>query len=69
MGVPQETVIVVGGELEDQLKNFESCVVAGQVEIPYGVQNEESRDHPEILVCHHLRRPWAEVWARSQEFG
>jgi 4-amino-4-deoxy-L-arabinose transferase-like glycosyltransferase len=64
-----ETVIVVGGELNDQLKNFESCVVVAQVHIPYGVRNEESEDHPEILVCHHLRGRWPDVWARSQEFG
>jgi 4-amino-4-deoxy-L-arabinose transferase-like glycosyltransferase len=64
-----ETVIVVGGELEDQLHNFESCRVAAHVEIPYGVRNEESVYHPEILVCHHLRWPWPEAWARSQEFG
>ncbi|MGD0893753.1 MAG: glycosyltransferase family 39 protein [Terracidiphilus sp.] len=64
-----ETVIVLGGELDDQLKNFESCRVAAMVDIPYGVQNEESADHPEILVCKHLRWPWAVAWARSQEFG
>jgi hypothetical protein len=64
-----ETVIVLGGELDDQLKNFESCRVAAMVDIPYGVRNEESVDHPVILVCKHLRWPWAEAWARSQEFG
>ena len=64
-----ETVIVVGGELEDQRKNFATCRVAAQVVIPYGVRNEESVDHPEILVCKHLRWPWAVAWARSQEFG
>jgi 4-amino-4-deoxy-L-arabinose transferase-like glycosyltransferase len=64
-----ETVIVVGGELNDQLLNFESCSVAANVHLPYGVRNEESVDHPEILVCHHLRRPWPVVWSRSQEFG
>jgi 4-amino-4-deoxy-L-arabinose transferase-like glycosyltransferase len=64
-----ETVIVVGGELNDQLLNFESCSVAALVHLPYGVRDEESVDHPEILVCHHLRRPWPVVWSRSQEFG
>jgi hypothetical protein len=64
-----QTVIVMGGDLEDQLKNFEDCRVAAQVKIPYGVVNEESRDHQVILVCHHLRKPWPEVWSRSQEFG
>ena len=64
-----ETVIVLGGDLQDQLKNFERCTVAAKVRMPYGVINEESRDHPVILVCHHLRGRWPEVWARSQEFG
>jgi len=64
-----ETVIVLGDDLEDQLKNFEQCSVAAKVRIPYGVRNEESVYHPDILVCRHLRRPWAEVWAKSQEFG
>lgn len=64
-----QTVIVTGGELDDQLTNFERCVVAAQVHIPYGVRNEESVDHPVILVCHHLRHPWPVVWSKSQEFG
>jgi 4-amino-4-deoxy-L-arabinose transferase-like glycosyltransferase len=64
-----ETVIVVGGELHDQELNFEHCTVAEEVRIPYGVKNEESADHPEILICHHLRRPWPLAWSGSQEFG
>lgn len=64
-----ETVIVAGSTLEDQLKNFKTCVVAAEVHIPYGVRNEESVYHPVILVCHHLRLPWPLVWSRSQQFG
>ncbi|WP_158615434.1 glycosyltransferase family 39 protein [Acidipila sp. EB88] len=64
-----ETVIVTGGTLEDQLYNFDQCSVAATIHAPYGVRNEEAVRHPDILVCHHLRRPWAEVWAHSQEFG
>jgi 4-amino-4-deoxy-L-arabinose transferase-like glycosyltransferase len=64
-----ETVIVVGGELHDQELNFERCSIAAHVTMPYGVQNEESRDHPEILICHHLRGSWPADWSRSQEFG
>jgi hypothetical protein len=66
---PPETVIVVGGELKDQQRNFASCSVAAQVHIPFGVRNEESVVHPDILVCHHLRRPWPVAWKNSQEFG
>ncbi len=66
---PAETVIVVGGDLADQQTNFESCSVAARVHIPYGVRNEESLRHPDILICRHLRKPWREVWSHSQEFG
>jgi 4-amino-4-deoxy-L-arabinose transferase-like glycosyltransferase len=68
-GVPAETVIVVGSDLNDQLVNFGSCIVAAEVRLPYGVRNEETEYHPEILICHHLRKPWPVVWSRSQEFG
>ncbi len=64
-----KTVIVVGSHLQDQILNFRSCEVVGQVRLPFGVQTEETKDHPEILVCRHLRMPWAEAWSRSQEFG
>lgn len=64
-----ETVIVLGDDIESQLLNFETCRIAAKVAIPYGVVNEESRDHQQILVCHHLRGSWPRVWARSQEFG
>ena len=64
-----ETVIVVGGHLNNQLRNFESCTVASTVQMPFGVHNEESEDHPQILICHHLRWPWPEKWATSQNFG
>jgi 4-amino-4-deoxy-L-arabinose transferase-like glycosyltransferase len=64
-----ETLIVVGGRLEDESKFFESCKVMGMVRLPYGVQNEESEDHPQILVCHHLKEPWPVVWGRSRDFS
>ncbi len=64
-----ENVIVVGDDLDNQLKNFEACRVAARVVIPYGVWNEEARDHQVILVCRHLRGSWPAVWAKSQEFG
>jgi hypothetical protein len=64
-----ETVIVTGSELNDQLANFQTCVIAAHVRIPYGVRNEESRYHQDILVCHHMREPWPQRWARSLAFG
>ena len=64
-----ETVIVTGDDLDDQIKNFAECRIAAKLVIPYGVLNEESRDHEQILVCSHLRGSWPAVWAKSQEFG
>jgi 4-amino-4-deoxy-L-arabinose transferase-like glycosyltransferase len=64
-----QTVIVVGSTLEDQLKNFRTCTVVAGVWLPYGVHNEETEYHPDILVCRDLRGAWPEVWSRSQEFG
>ena len=64
-----ETVIVTGADLDEELLNFESCTVAAQIHIPYGVQNEEAIYHQQILICHHLRHPWPEVWSKSQVFG
>ena len=64
-----ETVIVTGDDLDGQLKNFETCIIAAHVHIPFGVLNEESRYHQDILLCHHLRHQWPFVWSRSQEFG
>jgi len=64
-----ETLIIVGGTLEDESHFFANCKVAGMVHLPYDVQNEESADHPQILVCHHLKEPWPVVWGRSRDFG
>ena len=66
---PPGPVIVVGSNLEDQLRNFQSCSVVAHTVLPYGVRNEETEDEPEILLCRHLRLPWPEAWSRSQKFG
>jgi 4-amino-4-deoxy-L-arabinose transferase-like glycosyltransferase len=64
-----ETLIAVGFD-EDFLKeNFERCEVVTHNSKPYGVLNEESRDHPDIYLCHHLLRGWPEFWNRSKWFG
>ncbi len=67
-GVPQETVIVLGSRLRDE-HNFQSCRIAGHVTLPHGVRNEETDEHPEILVCHHLMLSWPEAWKEARRFG
>ncbi len=64
-----QTLITVGFD-EDFLKeNFERCEVVAHNSKPYGVVNEESRDHPDIYLCHHLLPSWPEFWNRSKWFG
>jgi 4-amino-4-deoxy-L-arabinose transferase-like glycosyltransferase len=64
-----QTVILVGFELDEGKKLFDSCVVAAKNTNPFGVENEESRDHPDILLCRNLRMPWPIYWERSRRFG
>ncbi|HET7259815.1 MAG TPA: glycosyltransferase family 39 protein [Candidatus Acidoferrum sp.] len=64
-----QTVIVAGFDLDEAEKLFESCTVAAKNTNPFGVENEESRDHPDILLCRNLRMPWPLYWQRSRRFG
>ncbi len=64
-----ETVIVTGFGLEDARRLFESCTIAAKNTNPYGIENEESLDHPDILLCRNLRVPWPEYWEHHQRFG
>lgn len=64
-----ETVIVAGFRLENARGLFESCAVAAKNTNPYGVENEESRDHPDILLCRNLRMPWPVYWETHRRFG
>jgi Dolichyl-phosphate-mannose-protein mannosyltransferase len=63
------TVIVTGFELEDGNKLFDSCVTAAKNTNPFGVVNEESRYHPDILLCRNLRMPWPDYWESHRRFG
>jgi len=64
-----ENVIVVGFDLEEGERLFDSCSVAAKNTNRYGVENEESRDHPDILLCRKLREPWPAYWAHSRRYG
>jgi hypothetical protein len=64
-----QTVIVVGFDLDEGNELFESCQVAAKNTNRFGVVNEESRDHPDILVCHNLRTPWPLYWSTHRRFG
>ena len=64
-----ETVIVVGFDQDEAEALFASCRVAAKNTNRYNVVNEESRDHPDILVCNHLREGWPEFWRKFRRFG
>jgi 4-amino-4-deoxy-L-arabinose transferase-like glycosyltransferase len=63
------TVILVGFDLDEGRKLFATCDVAAKNANPFGVENEESRDHPDILLCRDLRMPWPSYWDRFRRFG
>jgi 4-amino-4-deoxy-L-arabinose transferase-like glycosyltransferase len=64
-----QTLIAVGLDQDFLENHFERCEVAAQNTNPYGVINEESRDHSLIYLCHHLLQPWPEFWPHFQRFG
>jgi hypothetical protein len=66
---PPSTLIVVGWSRKGADETFDSCRLAGHNENPYGVENEESQDHPDIFVCGRPRKSWDEFWKEYQAFG
>jgi hypothetical protein len=64
-----QTVILTGFDLDEGAKLFGSCVVAAKNTNPFGVENEESRDHPDILLCTDLRMLWPDFWKNFRRFG
>jgi Dolichyl-phosphate-mannose-protein mannosyltransferase len=66
---PPSTLIVLGQSRQYVDKILTSCRLAGHNGNPYGVQNEESKDHPDIFVCGIPRMPWPEFWKQYQGFG
>jgi hypothetical protein len=66
---PPETVIVLGMAPSNVSPLFETCFIAGNNANPYGIQNGETQDHPDILLCRHLRQPWGQFWKNFHWFG
>lgn len=64
-----QTVILTGFDLDEAEKVFASCVVAAKNTNSYNVENEESRDHPDILLCRELKMPWPVYWSRFRRYG
>ncbi len=67
---PQPTTLVVIGRSQRSAEAaFTNCRLAAHTGNSEGVQNEESRDHPDIFVCGPPRQPWAEFWRDHRNFG
>ena len=66
---PPQTVIALGFARHDLEQLFTSCSLAGRVSNRYGVENEETRDHPEIFVCRAPLQSWPALWERLPRFG
>ena len=64
-----QTVIVAGFDLDEGKRLFDDCTVAAKNSNLFGIENEESRDHPDILLCRNLRLPWPVYWQSHRRFG
>jgi 4-amino-4-deoxy-L-arabinose transferase-like glycosyltransferase len=64
-----QTVILVGIEMDEAEANFESCSVVAKNTNRFGVENEESRDHPDIYLCRGLKGTWAAFWKKFRRYG
>jgi hypothetical protein len=66
---PPETLIVVGLSRRFLERHFTSCRLVARVWNRYGVENEETREHPDIYVCRRLRESWPEFWKDFRYYG
>jgi 4-amino-4-deoxy-L-arabinose transferase-like glycosyltransferase len=68
-GDPPQTVIALGEHLDYLEQKFVSCRLAAHSWNKFGIENEETVDHPDIFVCHTLRQPWPEFWKTARHYG
>lgn len=66
---PPQTLIVLGLTLTDANQIFRTCEIAGRITNRYNVENEETTEHPTLLVCRELRSTWLEFWNRFKYYG
>jgi len=62
--ISQGLVLILTGLMVRRMggKRWAQVIAAGTNVNPYGVQNEESQNHRDILLCRHLRQPWEQFW-------
>ncbi len=66
---PPEVVILVGFSRASAERFADQVELAGHITNPYGVLNEETRDHPDIFVCRGFKKSWPDFWKNFQRFG
>jgi 4-amino-4-deoxy-L-arabinose transferase-like glycosyltransferase len=66
---PPQTLIVMGLWRRFVEENFYSCRLAGHVTNRFGINNEETREHPEIYVCGPPKDGWVVWWKDFHYFG
>jgi 4-amino-4-deoxy-L-arabinose transferase-like glycosyltransferase len=66
---PPDVVILVGFSRKSAEHFAEQVELAGHITNPYGVLNEETRDHPDIFICRGFKKTWPEFWKNFQRFG
>lgn len=66
---PPETLLVVGLSQSQANRLFQNCGRAARVTNRFNIENEETREHPDIFVCRGLRQSWAEFWKSFRYFG
>jgi hypothetical protein len=66
---PPETLIAVGIPRHFLDENFTSCQLVAHVWNRYGIENEETRDHPDLYVCRGLKKSWPVFWRDFQYYG
>ena len=66
---PPETLIIVGFYKEFVDDRFASCRLAARVWNYYGIENEETFEHPDIFVCGPPLKGWPEFWKDFQMFA
>jgi 4-amino-4-deoxy-L-arabinose transferase-like glycosyltransferase len=66
---PPSTLIVLGADPKAMRRAPADCTPAGRVSNRYKIENEETRDHPEIYLCRNLRVTWPVLWPKLRSYG
>jgi 4-amino-4-deoxy-L-arabinose transferase-like glycosyltransferase len=66
---PPQTLIVLGFSPGFLQRNFASCQIVAHTPNPYNIENEETREHPNLYVCRGLRQSWPDFWKGFHYYG